>query len=468
MCFSGKFRFPLISIVVISFILMPGFALAITRIVDADDPDAFPNIQTAINVSSSGDIVFVRCGFYQENITMVNGVNVIGESPDCVFIDGGNAGPVVTLTNIDFPTELSGFTIQNGRSFEGGGIRIRRGDPIISRNFIVANEAELGGTGFYSGTGGGIYVYDAFPTITNNLISGNLAEFAGAGVGIIGYSSILTSNTIVGNLSYQAGAGFSYGGGVYSFNSGVYITSNILYGNSAEAGAGGVDLFNSCWQLTYNDDFQNTPFGPSLVPKGGCSSSFSNHSFIDPLFLNSPGSVNMCLRSDSPLLDAGPMAGTTDLVDFFGRPRHLDGNFDGLARVDMGYCEGGDITNVMVSLVGPGQDVALDWDPSVNSGATFNIYRGLLSELRSSCAIDCIYTQTIPLARQDCNRPSGVFTFTYLSDTDNPPLGDAFIYLITGKDFAEGTLGFRNDLEADLNLGVSRQRPERTNHNPCP
>ena len=83
----------------------------------------------------------------------------------------------------------------------------------------------------------------------------------------------------------------------------------------------------------------------------------------------------------------------------------------------------------------------------------YNLYRGLLSVLAASCATSCVYSQD-PLvvleARRECDLPTPSFT-----DTDQPPLNDAYYYLVTGEDVLEGGLGW---------LGGT-QRPH---DNPCP
>jgi parallel beta-helix repeat protein len=212
----------------------------VTRTVDDDDPSAdFSSIQPAINVSSSGDVILVRCGLYVENLSIKDGVSVIGERPDCTILDGDASGSVVTFINVRSLTELSGFTIQNGSSSKGGGIFLDYSSPIITRNVIVGNEALKDVEG-YDGWGGGIAAYnDSYPTVTNNLIAGNSAEFTGGGMDI-SYDSFptLRNNTIVGNSAF-------FGGGVYSLWSEPSLESNIIADNTAEAGGGGLDFVNS-------------------------------------------------------------------------------------------------------------------------------------------------------------------------------------------------------------------------------
>jgi hypothetical protein len=373
----------------------------VTRTVDDDDPTAdFSSIQPAINVSSSGDVILVRCGLYVENLSIKDGVSVIGERPDCTILDGNASGSVVTFINVRSLTELSGFTIQNGRSSMGGGIFLDSSSPIITRNVIVGNQSLKTPEGIF-GYGGGIEVYDSYPTITNNLITGNSAERTGGGVDMIWSFPTLRNNTIVGNSAFLPGSGEAFGGGVYSVWSDPTLESNIIADNTAEAGGGGLEFVNTdFFTIEYNDIFGNLPVNTSGVPIPPGPGNIS----ADPLLLQWPELFEGCPRSDSPVIDAGQPAATLDLADFFDRQRVVDGDFDGTARVDIGFCEGGDITRVAI-----GSGAALTWDPSVSSSAGYNVYRGSLVEFKASCATDCIYTQdpsVVTGAHRECGIPS--------------------------------------------------------------
>ena len=107
-------------------LLFASFAQAITIFVPKDQP----TIQNAIHVASNGDEVIVSTGVYQETIAL-NGKNIILRSinpadKDIVrttIIDGGAKDSVITLTGSENETcVLSGFTITNGNSVNGGGI----------------------------------------------------------------------------------------------------------------------------------------------------------------------------------------------------------------------------------------------------------------------------------------------------------------------------------------------------------
>jgi len=68
------------------------------------------SIQTAIDSASYLDTVQVAAGTYAENITLKNGVELIGAGAASTIIDP-NGGTVVTAIGCDPNTRLTGFTI---------------------------------------------------------------------------------------------------------------------------------------------------------------------------------------------------------------------------------------------------------------------------------------------------------------------------------------------------------------------
>jgi hypothetical protein len=429
-------------------------AAAAVFIVDADDPLAdFQTVQAAIDAASGLDTVFVRCGVYRENLVIAadgdGAPDLIGESPGCAILDGGGAGRVVLFLDVADTVGFTGFTIRNGRAPIGGGILLESSDPVISRSYIHSNTAvrEAGRFGY----GGGISALNSAPTLSNNLIVGNLAQFTGGGLDMYYSSPTVVNNTFIGNRAERPGAGSAYGGAVYALASSPTITSNLISQNQAEAGGGGIDLQNSSYAVAYNDLYQNAPAewacASFAVP---CPASFPfppGNLSADPRVEGGPGGY--CPLGDSPLRDAGPAAAPAATEDYFARPRLLDGDFDGVAVVDLGHCETDEVTGLAL---GPAGSVA--WTAGA-PGARYNLYRGLLSVLRSSCAaLDCQFTQdpaVVAGARQDCDLAS-----SSILDPAAPPPGDGFLYLATGEGLAEGSLGLGSD------------GAQRDNDHPCP
>ena len=100
---------------------------------------ALKTIQEGIGKALDGDTVTVAEGVYVENIQF-KGKNIVLTSTDpldpsvvaSTIIDGNKLGSVVTFSGTE--TEacvLSGFTVRNGKSNEGGGISGGRGQALL-------------------------------------------------------------------------------------------------------------------------------------------------------------------------------------------------------------------------------------------------------------------------------------------------------------------------------------------------
>ena len=132
-------------------------------------PADYSTIQAGINASTNGDTVLVQPGTYVENINY-NGKNItVGSlfltTADTSYIsqtiiDGNQNGSVVTFeSGEDSTAVLTGFTITNGNSSEGGGICCDHSSPSISNVTITDNTANW--------RGGGIVCYSNSSPIFN-------------------------------------------------------------------------------------------------------------------------------------------------------------------------------------------------------------------------------------------------------------------------------------------------------------
>ncbi|MHC4105964.1 MAG: right-handed parallel beta-helix repeat-containing protein, partial [Planctomycetota bacterium] len=155
------------------------------------------SIQDAIDSASYFDTVQVAAGTYVENITLKNGVALIGAGAATTTIDP-NDGTVVMADLCDPNTRLSGFTITGGTgSIRGGGIYTSYSDIAITNCAFVGNSANQGG---------GIYNNNSSLTVTNCTFSGNLALDGG------GMYSSGTPPTVT-NCTFSANSAVSRGGG---------------------------------------------------------------------------------------------------------------------------------------------------------------------------------------------------------------------------------------------------------------
>lgn len=181
-------------------------------------PQQFSSIQSAIDASSDGDVIWVSPGEYVENIDFrgkaIRVASLGGAS--VTTIDGGGVSSVVTFKGFEGPESvLEGFTLVNGvgQSFAGttdllgGGVFCALASPTIRNNTFVANTANLGGA---------IACWPkSSARIVGNTIRENTATSCrrgeacgGGGIFIDGCDGVvIRSNTITENLAFdQAGA----------------------------------------------------------------------------------------------------------------------------------------------------------------------------------------------------------------------------------------------------------------------
>src|SRR5215471_283986 len=218
-------------------------ALGATIRVPADSP----TIQRAIAIATDGDTILVAPGTYQETINYQGkAITIVSEAgPPTTIIDGNQAGPVVTFNAAEGRgSVLDGFTIQNGKGLNGGGLYIRLSSPTIRRNIITNNFGEEGG-------GGVMMIANASPLIESNTISRNQGSCCGpsGGGGIYigggGDSAQILNNVITENTT-RAGNG----GGISINGCGTTtIRGNIITNNVGFSVGGGIAMINTCYAI---------------------------------------------------------------------------------------------------------------------------------------------------------------------------------------------------------------------------
>jgi len=290
-------------------------------------------IQDAICAAVSGDTVSVAPGTYPESIRMKPGVSLISqngaaattinaagkpctETNFCTKRAGSQCSVVLFGSGHTPTTRLEGFTLTGGggilypvaspamaagggifvfssptiinnvitsnvlsgpmSQYNGGGVYVALGAPVITNNTINGNRAvpPAGSSGSLVtyGYGGGIWVgFFSYPTVTGNVITGNragdpnAAYSLGSGGGVVVWPGdanhpgpTITRNLIADNITDSIGGGV----GVNSLQNTAAlaaVTNNVIVGNSAQNG-GGVYIYFSKVNLVNNTITSNTAF----------------------------------------------------------------------------------------------------------------------------------------------------------------------------------------------------------------
>jgi CSLREA domain-containing protein len=215
----------------------------------------------------------------------------------------------------------------NSATSGGGGIS---GSTATLTNCTVSSNT-VSSNGVTSGSGGGINAMTA--TLTNCTVSGNSATLVGGGM--LATTATLTNCTIVENLAHNGGGLFHAPGGAFN------IKNTIVALNLTDFSGSGPDVFAAF-----------TSQGHNLIGNGTGSTGFTNgvngdivgtsNVPIDPklgLLQNNGGKTQtMALKAGSLAIDAGDNTGAL-AADQRGLARKKDGNFDGIAIVDIGAFE---------------------------------------------------------------------------------------------------------------------------------
>jgi len=334
--------------VVISLLCLFNTAYAERTIWYVHPDSALNSIQAGLDSCADNDIVLVGPGTYYENVVWPNtqGIHLISElGPDITIIDGDSIGSVIALFNgTDTTTIISGFTIQNGYSEQGGGILCPyHSSPFITGNIIMDNIAY----GSYH-CGAGIACTDSSsPIITCNVIKYNTANFGGGGIICANYSqAIINDNTISNNIAYFGGGIFcelsstiitgntisynsceynetikshlcsvpisingiyakrcpSEGGGIFCYESSSFIDDNNIFGNSADEG-GGISFMFCSPIITGNTISENTAdyFGGGIICMCGLSATISGNIITNN---TAEWGSGICLYGSSPNIDS--------------------------------------------------------------------------------------------------------------------------------------------------------------------
>jgi len=253
-------------------------------------PNHYHKIQLGINNSQNGDTILVLPGTYIENIDLTGHTIVLGSMfmlendtnyISSTIIDGNRNGPVINIGYGSDSTCIIGFTLNNGLSPWGGGIKCINTCPKICFNYINDNIAS---------NGGGLYIAQSRAKIYGNKFQNNNASF---GAGVYTYRSDLKlfDNYFNGNTSSTGG------GGIYCSNFSPEIYNNTFILNHAASG-GGVYLAESA-------ELHNNSISDNSATNGGgiyCSETSSPIIYENTIVHNGAitrGGAIYCLRSNA-------------------------------------------------------------------------------------------------------------------------------------------------------------------------
>ncbi len=349
----------------------------------------------------------------QGELRLTEAVTITGGGPELLAIDAQQQSRIFNITaeNDDFAIE--GLTLTNGKttgSDEGGGaIRsfttsypyYSSGSLTIHNSIVTHSRSTTYGGGVSAGrvivssstisgnsaydNGGGIRAFTA--TVNSSTISGNSAKEGG---GIYAYSVEVNSSTISGNSAMASGGGIyaytfvqvnsstisgnwaSYGGGIAADGFVLYpartiVNNSIVAGNRDRGTDPDLSGYSPTIQYSLIGDKRGTGLTEAPVGSPDASGNLIGGPLggaidpgLGPLADNGGPTFTHGLLPSSPVIDAGdPLA----VAGNDGFPLHdqrgasyanmVDGNDDGVARIDMGAHERQILTATILSVSSP-------------------------------------------------------------------------------------------------------------------
>lgn len=220
----------------------------------ASPAEACRTIGIVIDRAAPGDVINISAGVYHENLSVAKNLSLSGAGAAVTFIDGGQVGPVVSITTegSDVTVYLSGLTLQNGQFETGAGLHSESGNGLVtvSNSRILSNTATTGGGGIFS---------QGRLKLINVQIENNLNSVSQQGGGLLTSGSAELINVTVTNNTAPAGGGLA--------NFGILtITNSYIGGNNEAAQGGGLFNYGESAKLTINN---STISGNTASGSGG-------------------------------------------------------------------------------------------------------------------------------------------------------------------------------------------------------
>jgi len=196
-------------------------------------PGDAATVQAGIDDASDGEVVCLEPGTWVETVDFGGrevGLLGVGGTA-CTILDGGGAGPVVTLAAGEEGPDafLARLTVTGGVAVDGGGLRIIDSSPDLANLVVTGNES--------TGNGGGIYIHSGDPVITDLVLDGNLAGGRGGGLWVGEHASPEISRARV--TDSEAGTG----GGLYATGVATPQFDSVTLAGNVAANGGGLAAF---------------------------------------------------------------------------------------------------------------------------------------------------------------------------------------------------------------------------------
>ncbi len=232
-------------------------------------PGGSPTINGGLTSADYGDTVLVSPGRYYENVTLVQGVILMGTNQLECIIDGMRRGPTVYAVT---GSEIAKFTITNGID----GILCENASPYIHHNWILDNQ------------GAGIGAFISLPQIYNNVIYGNRWS------GVLAWGAKSLDTRIENNVVLRNG----YSGLTLKGPCRIVVRNNILMENH-EYGIYS-DPASGQSQIIYNNIYAN------VIPFNRYTKINKTNVSHEPMFLSpNLGSPNYFVAAKSPMVRRG-------------------------------------------------------------------------------------------------------------------------------------------------------------------
>ncbi len=192
------------------------------------------SLRAAVVGSSTGSTITfatsLDCNLIKETtgpIVVSNNLTIDGPGASTLAVSGNNANSVFAVSD-GFVVTISGLTIEDGNSDNGGGID-NDGTLTVSETTISNNTGNSD-----AGFGAGIF-NDGTLTVTDSVISDNTeASFGGGIESDDGTSMSVTDSTVSGNQAANGGGGLISTGGTQ-----LTVSHSTITGNTVAAGNGG-------------------------------------------------------------------------------------------------------------------------------------------------------------------------------------------------------------------------------------